>query len=67
MTAHKSGRNLKLSYGSYQYCILINDLQIKRAAAVRNSIDAEEITDPCSCYGLNPGFMSARFIKLIKV
>lgn len=67
LAGRKSEHNLALSYDSYQYCILMNDLQIKRAAAPRNSIDAEEITDPCSRYASNPGFMSARFIKLIKL
>jgi len=64
LSGHKSEHNLKLSYSSYQYCILMNDLQMKRE---QSSIDAEEITHPCSCSGFRPGFMSARFIKLMKV
>lgn len=30
MPGYKSERNLKLSYGSYQYCILMNDVQMKQ-------------------------------------
>lgn len=63
LPGRKSAHNLAPLYDSYQYCILINELQIKSAELDRCGGNYR----PVFTHGLNPGFMSARFIKLIKV